>query len=278
MTRRNAEIPRNPRRPLPAIYGAACLLAAALLTTTAAKAQQDSPDSAWQFEATPYLWASAMEGDVQAGPLPQIDVDMSFSDIVENLDFGLMGTFEARKDRLGIMLDGLYMNVSDSATATRTGPGPVGAPLSVNADARIKQALLSAALAWRASEGATTVDFVGGARYSRIDASASIDGSLFGQTGFVDRDGDKSWWDPYVGTRLLHRLGERWTLVGYGDIGGFGLGSEFTWHALAGLNYAFSPTVTAKFGYRYIDVDYDDDGFVYDMATHGFVAGVGIRF
>ena len=64
--------------------------------------------------------------------------------------------------------------------------------------------------------------------------------------------------------------------AGYVDVGGGG--SDFTWQALAGANYAISPTMTAKFGYRYLKVDYHRDNFLYDVATGGPNAGIGLRF
>ena len=57
--------------------------------------------------------------------------------------------------------------------------------------------------------------------------------------------------DPYVGVRVQYPIAERWTLVGYADVGGFGVGSEFTWQAAAGINYEFSKSIAGKFGYRY---------------------------
>lgn len=232
----------------------------------------------WQYELTPYLWASGMKGDAQAGALPKTSVDMSFTDILDVLDFGLMGAFEARKGRWGLLFDAIYMKVSDSATASRTGPGPIGATLTAHADVKMEQTMLAGALAYRAVEGRSPVDVIGGLRYSKIDVSANINASLFGQTGFASRSGDKDWVDPYVGLRIQHPLAERWTFVGYADIGGFGAGSDFTWQTALGVNYDFSKTVSGKFGYRYLSVDYDKGGFVYDMKTQGVYLGVGIRF
>jgi opacity protein-like surface antigen len=65
-------------------------------------------------------------------------------------------------------------------------------------------------------------------------------------------------------------------LIGYGDIGGGG--SELTWQALAGVDWTLSKHLSAKFGYRYLDFDYDQDDFVYDMAMAGGYAALGIRF
>jgi hypothetical protein len=36
--------------------------------------------------------------------------------------------------------------------------------------------------------------------------------------------------------------------------------------------------MTAKFGYRYLKVDYHRDNFLYDVATGGPNAGIGLRF
>ena len=51
----------------------------------------------WQYEFTPYFWGAGMKGDVQGGSLPKISTDVSISEILDVLDFGLMGAFEVRK-------------------------------------------------------------------------------------------------------------------------------------------------------------------------------------
>ena len=261
--------------------GAARVLIAAvwLGVCTPATAQSSGEQAArWQFELTPYFWAAGMKGDVQAGNLPKTSANIDFSDIWDNLDFGAMGAFEARKGRWGLLFDAIYMKISTSATSSRTGPGPIGATATAAADLKLEQTLLAAAVAYRVSDGPTATDVIGGARYSKIDAAANINASLFGQTGVAARSGDKDWVDPYIGVRVQHRVADRWTVVGYVDVGGFGVGSDLTWQALAGVNYDFSKTVSGKLGYRYLDVDYDKGGFLYDMANSGLYLGVGIRF
>jgi opacity protein-like surface antigen len=217
-----------------------------------------------------------MKGDTKAGALPTTHVDLSFSDIVQNLDFGYMGTLEARKERWIIFTDLMYMRVSGDASVT--GPGPTGPAVTVGADATVKQTMFSAALGYRVLDGATSLDLFGGARYNKIDVDADISGSLFGLSARVNRSGDKSWWDPYAAFRLTHRIDDKWSLVAYADAGGFGVGSDLTWQALFGANYAFSKTVTAKFGFRILKVDYDSGGFLYDMKNQGLVVGVGMKF
>jgi hypothetical protein len=76
---------------------------------------------AGRFEVTPYLWAAGIDGDIQFGRLPKTNVDQSFSDILDVLGIGVMGAFEARKDRWGFLFDAMYLKISDDAST----PGPL---------------------------------------------------------------------------------------------------------------------------------------------------------
>ncbi|RPJ45145.1 MAG: hypothetical protein EHM16_13570 [Betaproteobacteria bacterium] len=258
---------------------ASSLLASVLALGAGAAAAQTAPAaSGWQYEITPYFWGAGMKGDVQGGALPKISIDVGISDILDVLDFGLMGAFEARKGQWGLLFDAIYMDLSMSATASRTGPGPIGATATANANFGMKETVLAAAVAYRTVEGRSPVDVVGGLRYVKLEANADINGSFFAQTGTVARSADQDWVDPYVGARIQHLVNDRWTLVGYGDIGGFGIGSDFTWQVSAGANYNFSKSVSGIVGYRILYADYDKSGFLYDMKNSGFYAGVGIRF
>ena len=111
----------SPRR----LQSVGALFCAMLLLGTAMPVNAQSaggPSGDWRYEFTPYLWASGMKGDVQAGNLPRTSVDMSFTDILDILDFGIMGAFEARKGRWGLLFDAIYMKVSDPAPKPPTSP------------------------------------------------------------------------------------------------------------------------------------------------------------
>jgi hypothetical protein len=255
-------------------------LAGALLFSAAPVYAQTSNGAAggWTFEFTPYIWGSAMKGDTQTANLPRTSVDMSFSDVLDVLDFALMGAFEARKGRLGLYLDAMYIKASDAATASRSGRGPIGATLTATADAKLEQTMLSVAGMYRLTEGNTPVDLLAGVRYTDIDVDATIGASLFARSGVVNRSGSKDWLDPYIGLRVQLPIANRWKLVGYADVGGFGVGSDLTWQLAAGINYEFSSSMTAKVGYRRLSVDYDKNNFLYDMKLEGLYFGLGIRF
>ena len=69
-----------------------------------------------------------------------------------------------------------------------------------------------------------------------------------------------SWVDPLVGLRLRHQFAPGWNFVVSGDVGGFDVGSKFSWQVLAAFDYEIcrSRTVTwsAMLGYKALSVDY----------------------
>jgi len=62
------------------------------------------------------------------------------------------------------------------------------------------------------------------------------------------------------------------------DIGGFGVGSQLTWQGYGALGCQFTQRIYSEVGYRYLYVDYQHDGFVYDTATRGAQITVGVVF
>ena len=245
------------------LFARCAFVSVALVTSACANAQRAAD---WQFEATPYVWFAGMQGDVGIGPVTAEGAHASFGDIMKSLRAGFMGAFEARNDRFGVLVDAIYMQLSQST--------PAPAPFLGDIHARPTQQAYTLAALWRVDD-AHGVDLVGGVRVNDIRLDLDLSSSALAPQG---RSGtqDRSWADAIVGAGTQCAVAPQWTLVGYVDMGGGS--SDFTWQALAGANYAVSSTMTAKFGYRYLKVDYHRDNFLYDVATGGPYAGIGLRF
>ena len=215
----------------------------------------------WQFEATPYLFASGIDGEVKIGRLPTGGVETSFSDLTKLLDYGFMMALEGRRGDLGFLADMVYMKVGDSAGT----PGAIFG--EVQGD--MTQQLYSFAGTYRVG----SVDLLAGLRYTRIKADLVItSGVMSGRRA----NSTRNFTDGVVGARFQAPVADRWTLVGYGDIGAGG--SDLSYQLVGGINYASSKDVTWKAGYRYLSVDYRKDTFVYDVAYAGPYLAVGLRF
>ena len=247
--------------------------AAAVLTPpdSAAAAVLTPPDSAtatapeWQYEFTPYLWLIGLDGTLTIGPREE-EFTASFSDLFAKLRLGLMGVFEARRGQWGLIADGMYFDLGETAA----GPGPGGGTI----EAGVTEQLYSAAGFWRALDRpAVTLDLIVGARYGRIAADFSIAG---GPRDGESRSGSRYWVDAIAGGRAAYRIAPRWRAAGYLEAGAGG--SDFTWQALGAVDFQLTNSLAARGGYRYLSIDGGTDRFDCDLAMGGFLLGLGIGF
>lgn len=241
-------------------------LACALCATMAAGTAQAQAADDTQVIVTGYLFGSAIKGRASSAPgLPAADLDLSFSDIVKDLDFGIMSAVELRRGPWGFVGDLMYSNVSPSATV----PAPV--PLTGTLDQ--KSLTLQANVLYRVHESdGLNVDLGAGLRYWNIKNVGTLNP---GPVGFSHRE---TWIDPVLMARMTARIDGPWSVTLAGDVGGSGGGSDLTWQLLCSVNYQKNDRFSFRAGYRVLSVDYDQDGFVYDVTMRGPVIGVSVSF
>jgi hypothetical protein len=115
-------------------------------------------------------------------------------------------------------------------------------------------------------EGPVISDAMVGARLNGQKQAVSYEGPVVKASASLK----KMWIDPVVATRALVPVGGKFSLSAYGDVGGFGIGSNFTWQAIGTVNYQISHKLRAGIGWRYFKVNYEDnDGFLYKIAQSG---------
>lgn len=258
------------------ISAAAGFATLAMSAGTAIAAEQAA--GSWQFEFTPYLFAAGLKGTTGVRGLTA-DVEVPVEKLVHKIDSVFMGSFEARKDQWLFGFDAFYVRLEGEGARSWRGPFGIGS-FTGDLDVSAKEQIYQPSLGYRVFDEGTTFDIFGVARYTKIDSEFNLvvttGGLLPG--GATSLSATKSWWDPVVGARVRFPFAEQWSLVGYVDVGGFGVGSDLTYQATAGADWQFSKNVSAKAGYRYLHQDYEDNGFVWDMALQGFYFGLGIRF
>jgi hypothetical protein len=230
----------------------------------------------WQVSVTPYLWGVSLKGDVTVKG-KTAEMDLSFSDILDDLNMALLFEAEARKNRVGLYINTVWMQLEDD---TRLLDITVDlAAIGFGGYYRLGPWLLDAEAG--ASGPVLVTDIYAGGRYTYL--SAEVEGK---KIGFVDVDEDEKWVDPIIGVRTLWGLTPKWSLMVRGDIGGFGVGSDFMWQASGVVGYSFHllGDDNAKFfaGYRAIDWDYSDGSgsskFEWDMTAHGPLIGLKYHF
>jgi hypothetical protein len=222
-----------------------------------------------QFDVTPYIWGSRIEGTVGLRGRTA-EVDISFRQLLEHMEGAFMLPVEARYGKWGFGLELIYIKVGDDHAT----PGPL---FSV-ADFTAKETIIEFGPRFRLIESkAVALDVLAGGRWWRLRNKLDLGAGVLPE---VTLELNESWIDPFGGLRMFIDLSSRWLLQARGDLGGLGAGSDFTWQALGGLGYKFGDRYTVKAGWRQLDVDFeeDDNGFLYDVGTGGVILGLTIRF
>jgi hypothetical protein len=233
-----------------------------------AQAKTDTAmDGSWHFRLMPYFWAAGIDGTVSVTGVNEVPIHASFSDIISNFDIGLLGHFEARKDRLGFGADFMYLNLGADVPTTR----PILGRLDLGAD--VRQLVTEGFVFYRpvsgGRDGAGYLDVLAGLRYN--DTRTLLEGTGAGGASLAGTKRNLDWVDALAGARFRVPLGKRAGLTGRGDLATFG--SDLTWNVQGGLDLGFGERWAAGVDYRWMDQDYDKgeglDRRIYNMRYSG---------
>ena len=265
---------KNNSRSLAVMYGLIGFL-------VAGSAAADSPVSDdLEVKVTPYMWFLSLDGDAtvkgQKG-----DVDVGFSDIWDNLNLGAMMEGEIRKGRFGFYGNVIYadLEATNNVSGTKIEADATTVWAGVGAFYRLGPWTLGSTETWGARTQVIVDPFVG-VRYTYLDLDLDV------KAGGPNFSGDQDWIDPIFGVRSIWQFDPRWSLTTISDMGGFGVGSDFTWQAAGFLGYRFSlfndNDSRLLIGYRALSQDYEDGSgankFEWDVIAHGPMTGLAISF
>ena len=243
------------------------ILLSTLAAGTLALAANPANADAWSFQIEPYLLGVTIDGDAGIGRVTGVDVNVSTSDIIDNLDLGFMVHFEAQHESSwGFMVDYAFMDLSSDIT------GPRGGVL----DADLFQGVFEAMLMKGAGSGDAQLDYFAGVRWWDNEVDVTVDPVIL--PGTASRKVEEDWVDLVIGARWINPLSEKWSLLLKGDIGGGG--ADFTWLAHAGFRWRFGKTTELDLSYKALAVDYETGTpgqpgyFKYDTITHGPIIGL----
>lgn len=258
----------------------ATLCATILATPLIAQAQDDSKAATiiipkapaenqdeWVHNIAPYLWAASLSGQIGIGG-NIVDVDMEFEDILESLDFGGFLTINGQKGRWGYYIDIAYLKL---AFDEKPDKGPIS---TIESD--LEQLSLEAVISYDTYKtDQTTIQLYAGMTYVYLDTNIDITDAFGGKV----KDGiTQDWVDPIVGIKIHHNLNDQWYINLVGEIGGFGVGSDLLWQAMAGVGYNINDCWSLIGGYRHLKIDYENGDFLYDTDMGGVMIGAVYTF
>ncbi|MET2827831.1 hypothetical protein [Mesorhizobium shangrilense] len=221
----------------------------------------------WHFAASPYFWAAGISGTTGQFGLPPVKMESDFSSILKDIDFSFMGIAEARYERYSLFSDIIYAKVSTG------GSTPYGV-LSTSVD--VTSETFSGFFGGGYSvlqDGKNHLDVIGGARLWYASTEISFKGGLF--DGVEKRDG-ATWVDAVGGIRGQYFLTDNVYLTGWGVVGAGQ--AKIDWDVAGAIGYQFKDNLSAVAGYRALGVNYNRNGFVYDVVQSGPILGLLYKF
>ena len=249
------------------VSGALALGLGLAASTASAQDEEKRENETTSFEIEPYLWMAGAKGTIGVRGL-QSDVGVKFKDVWDDLDFGIMAAAKLRLKRWTFTGDFNYLKVSTDGET----------PGALFSGSHIESELIMGSLTvgyCMTMEDRGLAEFYAGARGWRIDTDVDFDAGLLPA---VSVSQTKGWVDPIVGMNLQYNLGKSWYLHAIADVGGFGVSSFLTGQVILGVSLRLSDHWRITAAYRYLADDFEDGNFRWNIAEHGFLLGIGLRF
>lgn len=233
----------------------------------------------WNFEFTPYLWAAANKGSTGAFAETAngrefeslVDVDISFQDLIDHTEYGTMFNFSGKKDGWLAFTEYTHLNVTDDQSRIA---GPNGG-LTAEIDLEITGSVWDVAVGHHIT-GSNGFELYGYAGVRYMDLEADLDVSTVPELLNIRTTLGDDWTDVFFGTHMSWIINEMFTLQGRAELGGFSDEPSENLLVNVTLSHQLSKAWEMKYFYRFMSVDYADDGFVYDMEVSG--PGVGVSY
>ena len=224
-------------------------------------AQGNTPE----IRFAPYLWGVSLDGTAAIGAAPPLDIDASFSDILDNANFALALHTEFVQDKWTLTVDPTYMSLTMDVDSAMP-------PVSGEIDIDIWFVEL-----WVGYEFVDHWQVLGGARYQSQDITPKL------TSGPPIPEVDVNWTDWFVGLRYINDITAKWFVLVRGDVQ-FAGDSDSGWNASVFLNRRFGQrdNMALILGYRYYTDDFETGKgpsfYSWDMDMTGPVVGYMWRF
>lgn len=271
---------------------------------TAVDATTPSDPEPWRLNAALYGWAMSVSSSTTVRN-QTLDANVGFFELFQKSDSlaAFMGYFEANKGRVGAYSDLVFAKLGFGGSQTAYRNPIAGLKISATANAALTYQLFIVEMGglyelhrWPGADGSSTaLDGLLAFRYWNNSFAATFD--VTANVNFSNLHIDRSfgiatarsdvvqWVDPVLGLRLRHQFTPNQHVFVRGDVGGFGLGSQFSWQAVAAYSYAWQYTgyqIAAVLGFRALAVNYSQgagvDTFNMNQVLYGPIIGVSFRF
>ncbi|MEI8595316.1 hypothetical protein [Photobacterium sp. Hal280] len=196
----------------------------------------------WTYSAEVYALGASVDIKSARGRSTTAD----FDEIVDKLEFALFGAFAAKRDRLALIANILYVNLNDSKVNTRDS-------VTRRIEAELKAVVSTLGAGWEFNRSDTyVIHGVLGARLLALDTDLTAEADSLGASDFNE---STDVWDAVIGVQGRAELSDQWYLSYYADIGSGD--SDLTWQAVTSIGYRLE-NFDISFGYQYLKWQFNE--------------------
>lgn len=197
-------------------------------------------ENEWEWSIALYGWMAGLNDTIRVNDREIGEIDMSFSDILNDLDMTVMLHGEGVRGNWGFFADVLYLDISDSRTGNLT-----------TTDWSISSTIFELAGVYRPSGTPVGFEPFAGLRYFSMDVELS--------NQLVNTSSSESYADFLVGARYTGEINQNWFYRFRGDVSAGETDGTWSVSGVAGYRFGKQRNMSVLLGYRHLEIDLEDD-------------------
>lgn len=239
------------------------LSALAALALGCSAGSVSAAEGEWDWSIALYAWMAGLDAKMSVNGNQVGELDMSFSDILDDLDMTLMLHGEGFRDQWGFFADYLYLDMSDKGTRDLA-----------TVDWGITNTIFDLAGVYRPSGNFEGFEAFAGLRYFSMDVKLDVTIGEDTRRTRVDED----YTDFMVGGRYTGRINENWFYRLRADASGGDTDGTWGLSGLAGYQFGKDLDKSVIFGYRHLEIKLEDDQGPLTVGTDLAMSGPFVAF
>jgi len=230
------------------------------------------PDN-WNFELTPFVWLPVISGELGSERLSE-DFDIPAVDLLSNLKMAFMISADVSKGKFFLSPTYVYTKLGTEEVLFESEEGEK--KIAAIPDMKMNIVEVIGGGRFRVDDFFIIDPFVG-FRYTNYHIYGSVEG-IVDTTSFDEK---VDYWDPVLGMQLHCYPHPRIPIIVKADVGGFGVGSKFSWAASLISGYTVSPSIDLLIGFSTLSTNFEKENSLgktigLNMIMYGF--DLGLRY
>lgn len=224
----------------------------------------------WNVELTPFVWAPITHGEVSSKRLTE-EFNLAPIDLLSDFKMAFMMTAEVSKGKFFLAPTYMYAKLGTEEVLWTSDEGEKSVAVIPDLKMNIIEVIGGGRL--RVNDFLIFDPFIG-FRYTNYHIYGTVN-KIADTTSFNEKS---DFWDPVVGLQMHYYPHPRVPIIVKADVGGFGVGSKFSWVTSINSGYSISPSFDLLAGFAAYGSEFETENAVgntigLNMIMYGFDFG-----